>query len=186
MNAVAFTLSFLPLLDVAAEQARRPLAPRIDAIVRKHAPHDQQAAPIASDAVFLRRIALDLTGMIPSAEQSRQFLADASPDKRIRLVDRFLASEGYARHMATTFDVLLMDRRPAQEVKLPEWHDYLRRSFAHNKPLDQLVRELLGADGSDAKTRAAARFLLDRKVEPHVATKDIGRLFLGMNLTCCQ
>lgn len=187
MNAVAFALSFLPLMDVAAEQARRPLAPRIDAVLRKHNPqYDRQAAPLVGDVVFLRRVSLDLTGVIPSALETRAFLADDSSDKRVRLVDRLLASEGYARHMATTFDILLMDRRPAQEVKQPEWQDYLRRSFAENKPLDQLIRELLGNDGADPKTRASARFLLDRKVEPHVATKDIGRLFLGMNLTCCQ
>jgi hypothetical protein len=183
MNAIAFTLSFLPLIDIAAEEARRPLAPRIDALLLKK---DLEAAPLASDAVFLRRVSLDLTGMIPSAEQTRAFLGDSSANKRVHLVDRLLASDGYARHMATTFDILLMDRRPAEQVKLPEWQDYLRRSFAENKPVDQLVRELLGTDGSDAKNRAAARFLLDRKVEPHVATKDIGRLFLGMNLTCCQ
>jgi hypothetical protein len=185
MNAVAFALSFLPLVDVAAEQARRPLAPRIDLVLRKDN-QDHQAEPLACDAVFLRRVSLDLTGVIPSAVEARAFLGDPSSDKRARLVNRLLASEGYARHMATTFDNLLMDRRPAEQVKLPEWQDYLRRSFADNKPLDQLVRELLGTDGSDVKTRAAARFLLDRKVEPHVATKDIGRIFLGMNLTCCQ
>src|SRR5207244_7245587 len=65
MNAVAFALSFLPLMDVAAEQARRPIAPRFGAVLRKHNPqYVQQASPPVSAAVFLRRVSLDLTGVI--------------------------------------------------------------------------------------------------------------------------
>lgn len=185
MNSFVIVLSFLPIVDIAAEKARPPLAPRIDAAIRKQQ-NDQPATPRASDVVFLRRISLDLTGSIPSLEITKAFLADERADKRTRLVEDLLASEGYARHMAIAFDVLLMDRRNADQVKLPEWQDYLRRSFAANKPFDRLVRELLESDGSQGRNRAPSRFLLDRKAEPHVATKDIGRLFLGMNLQCCQ
>jgi hypothetical protein len=57
---------------------------------------------------------------------------------------------------------------------------------AENKPWDQLVREILSADGADAKQRPAAKFYLDRAAEPNVLTRDISRLFLGTNLQCCQ
>jgi hypothetical protein len=66
------------------------------------------------------------------------------------------------------------------------WRDFLRESFAANKPWDVLVREILAADGSDPKTRPAARFLLDRGGEPNLLTRDVGRLFLGVNLQCAQ
>src|SRR5207237_3420718 len=59
-------------------------------------------------------------------------------------------------------------------------------SFAAGKPLDQFVREILSADGSDPKARAAARFYLDRNGEPHQRTRDVSRLFPGMNLQCAQ
>jgi hypothetical protein len=49
-----------------------------------------------------------------------------------------------------------------------------------------IVRQILGADGSDPATRPAARFLLDREADPNVLTRDVGRLFLGMDLQCCQ
>jgi hypothetical protein len=65
--------------------------------------------------------------------------------------------------MQNVFDVMLMDRRADKHVKRPEWTEYLRSSFAANKPYDQLVRELLSADGSDPKARAAAKFYLDRE-----------------------
>lgn len=167
--------------------AQAPLPERIDLAIRAGAKDfDALAAPRADDAEFVRRLYLDLTGMIPSAAETRAFLADTAPDKRPKLVDRLLADARHARHMQQTFDVLLMDRRPAKHVKAAEWQEYLRASFAANKPYDQLVRELLSADGSDPKTRAAARFFLDREGEPHQITKDMSRLWLGMNLHCAQ
>src|SRR5207244_4333680 len=125
-------------------------------------------------------------GNIPTAEQARAFLKDTAPDRRARLIDKLLDSPEYARHLAQVFDVLLMERRPTQIVPAAQWQEFLRSSFAQNKPYDQLVREILAADGSDLKTRPAARFLLDRQAEPHLVTKDVSRLFLGMNLHCAQ
>src|SRR5204862_3194943 len=109
-------------------------------------------------------------------------LADTNPARRMKLVDQLLGSEGYAVHMAHLFDALWMDRRPDKHVKRPEWQEFLRSSFAANKPYDQLVSEILSADGTDPKKRAAAKFFLDRDGEPNTLTKDISRLFLGMNL----
>src|SRR2546428_463108 len=66
----------------------------------------------ASDAEFLRRVSLDLTGMPPSADEVRAFIAETAPDKRARLIDRLFASPHYARHFASTLDLMLMERRP--------------------------------------------------------------------------
>src|ERR1043166_5326424 len=164
-----------------------PLHTRIDqAIAAADKDFAKIASPISTDAEFLRRVYLDLTGVIPSAEEAKAFLADTTPDRRAKLIDKLLSSEKHAYHLADTFDVLLMDRRPNKHVQRPEWMKYLRESFAANKPYDQLVSEILSSDGTDPKTRAAARFMLDRDGEAHVITKDISRLFLGMNLQCAQ
>jgi hypothetical protein len=175
------------LLTSAPLAAAAPLSQRIDEAIRAGCKdYDKLAAPRCGDAEFVRRIYLDLTGVIPSAADVRAFLADGTADKRRALVERLLASDGYARHMDQVFDVLFMDRRGAKHVKPGEWQIFLRSAFAANKPYDQLVRDMLSADGTDPKTRAAARFYLDREGEPNQVTKDIGRLFLGMNLTCAQ
>jgi len=143
------------------------------------------AAP-CSDADFVRRIYLDLTGVIPTAEQSRVFLDDFSPDKRRNLIDALLASTAFLRHMTITFDVMLMERRADKAVKQPEWEQYLLQSLAADKPLDQLYRELIGEDGANEALRPAARFVLDRDAEPNLLTRDIGRLLFGMDLQCAQ
>src|SRR5207244_2682163 len=101
-------------------------------------------------------------------------------------IDTLLASPGYARRMAWHFDVMLMERRPDAKVPRAAWEEYLRSAFAENKPYDALVREMLSNDGAEPKTRAAAKFVLDRDGEPHVVTKDIGRVFLGRNMQCAQ
>ncbi len=167
--------------------AGEPLHARIDALIAKRTKdYDKIAAPLAADAEFLRRISLDLTGSIPRVGEVRAFLADKASNKREKLIDRLLASPDYARHMQEYWDVVLMDRRPDVRVPRPAWEEYLRGSFAANKPFDQMVREMLSNDGSDAKTRPAAKFLLDRELDPTVVTRDIGRLFLGMSLRCTQ
>jgi Protein of unknown function (DUF1549)/Protein of unknown function (DUF1553) len=181
----------LPLMVVCffpcSALAQPPLSQRIDQLIAAgKADFAQQAAANSSDAEFLRRITLDLTGIVPSAAETRAFLADTAGDKRLKLIDSLLQSDGFTRHMTTTFDVLLMDRRADKHVKRPEWVEYLRSSFAANKPYDKLVAEIVSADGTDPKMRSASRFFLDRDGEANVITKDLSRLFLGMNLTCCQ
>ncbi len=145
-----------------------------------------RAAAPASDAEFLRRIYLDLIGTIPAATEARAFLNDRSPGKRPALIDHLLASPEHARHLATVFDVLLMERRPDKYVPRADWLEYLRSCVAANKPWDALVREILSSDGADKKTRPAAKFYLEREAEPNLLTRDISRLFLGTNLQCCQ
>jgi hypothetical protein len=175
------------LFGTGASAADVPLHQRIDQAISRGKPaFESQASPLAPDAEFLRRIWLDLNGVIPTAAEARTFLKDPSPDRRERLIDRLLANPAYARRMQQVFDVLLMERRPGKHVPLPAWQEYLRRSFAENKPYDQLVRELLSTDGTDPKLRPAARFLLDREAEPNLLTKDVSRMFLGMNLHCAQ
>jgi hypothetical protein len=167
--------------------AQPPLHQRIDQAIADGTPaYGKFAAPLASDADFLRRAYLDLNGTIPSADEARAFLKDTAPDKRAKLIDRLLASPNYARHLSEVFDALLMDRRPGRHVPQPQWQQLLRDAFAASKPYDQLVREILSSNGADPKTRPAAKFYLDRDGEPHVITRDVGRLFLGMNLACAQ
>lgn len=165
----------------------KSLHEQIDRLIAVGTPrYDKLAAPIASDAEFLRRVTLDLTGTIPTATVARAFLADRAADKRTKLIDRLLSSPEHARHMQNVFDVLLMRRLPGRTVKAVEWQEFLRKSFAENKPWDHITREILSADGVDPKHRGPARFYLDRGGDVNTITRDIGRVFLGADLECAQ
>ncbi len=170
-----------------ASAADKPLHQRMDELVDAKTPDFSQiAAPLASDEEFLRRIYLDLTGTIPSAAEARKFLNDKSPNKREKLIDTLLASEKFGYHMADVFDVMLIERRADRLVSQNAWRGYLRASFHKNKPYDELVSEILSADGFEKDSIAPSKFYLARNGEPHQITKDVSRLFLGMNLQCAQ
>ena len=180
------TLVLVAALAAAPHTSRaaEPLHVHIDQLVE--AGQVSPLAAVTTDTDFLRRIYLDLTGTIPSTQEVRAFLADPSPEKRVAAIDRLLASPAYVRHMMHSLDVMLMERRTDKHVPGPEWQKFLYDSVASNKPWDQLVREILSADGTDAATRPAAKFYLDRDVEPNLLTRDIGRIFFGRDLQCAQ
>jgi len=168
-----------------------PLHEQIDRLIEARlettlSARSQGPAALATDAEFVRRIWLDLAGMIPPADAARAFLDDPSPYKRLRLIDRLLESPSYARRMQQVFDVLWMERRRDQYVPAKAWQAFLYQVFAENRPYDAIVRTILAADGTDPASRAPAKFLLDREADPHTLTRDVGRLFLGVDLTCCQ
>lgn len=168
----------------AAAEKPLPLHARIDRAIREA--YDGPWATRADDAEFLRRVSLDLTGSIPDVETARAFLDNPDTAKREQLIDRLLDSPQYARRMATVFDVMLMERRGGNRIAAAEWQTYLRESFARNKPFNRLASEILAADGARRGPRAAAKFYLDRGGEPHLLTRDVARLFFGMNLQCAQ
>jgi hypothetical protein len=161
-----------------------PLHERIDRLIE--AERLAPAGRTADDAEFIRRVTLDLHGIIPTAEETEAFLADKSADKRENLIDGLLASPRFVRHFATTFDVMWGERLGDKIIKSPDWYDYLYRSFAERKPYDVMVREILTADDVDPKLRPASKFFHDRECEPNVMTRDIGRIFFGMDMQCNQ
>ncbi len=185
--------SFLPALIFASDPVAVPpaasavpltLHQRIDQLVNT-TPLGPVAA-VGSEADFLRRVSLDLNGIQASGLEAKVFLDDPSPDKRAKLIDKLIASPRFARHLAIQFNIMLMERRADAHVTGPEFETYLYESFLANKPYDQLIREIIAADGTDLATRPAAKFFLDRTAEPNLVTRDIGRLFFGRDLQCAQ
>jgi len=156
----------------------------IDAIVSEAAVGPTAAR--SSDADFVRRIHLDLAGVIPTVATVRAFLADPAADKRVTLIDELLADRGFARHMMFVLDAMLLERATPPGDLAASWREYLFTALADDMPLDALARDLLVHDGGDPATRPAAAFLLARDAEPVRLTRAIGRLFFGRDLQCAQ
>lgn len=106
-------------------------------------------SPLCNDAAYLRRVTLDVTGALPSTAEVSAFLADHTPEKRERLVERLLASTGYADFFANKWTAVLKNRRDdaTDVVSNFAFHAWIRDGLLANKPYDQFVRELLGATG---------------------------------------
>ncbi len=172
-------------LAAATCAAEPPLHQEIDRLIAARA--GGSLAELCSDAEFLRRVTLDLAGTIPSSDEARRFLADEDANKRARLVDQLLAGPAYARRMQQALTVMLLERRAGATISDQEWNDFVAGSFAANKPWDQFVRELIAADGHDEQTRAAIRFFVDGgRNDHHQMTRDVARIFLGMDVQCAQ
>jgi len=143
-------------------------------------------SPECDDATFLRRVSLDITGGVPTAEEAGAFLSDTSPDKRDKLVDRLLASPGYADWFANKWTALLKNRRDdvSDTVSNFAFHSWVRDGLLANKPYDRFVRELLAATGTIVENPPVAWY--KRVKEPKDQIEDVAQLFLGVRIGCAQ
>jgi hypothetical protein len=185
--AVCLSQALFCQVEARADEGIAPLHQQIDRLIAEATvDHEKHGSEPVSDAGFLRRIFLDLTGRIPSLAQAREFFKDNDADKRVHTIDGLLKSPEHVRHLQHQFDVMLMQRLPQKYVDVADWREYLFTSIRKNKSWDALTREILTADGFDPEHRAPARFLLDRELKSEETTRDLARVFLGRDLQCAQ
>jgi hypothetical protein len=143
------------------------------------------ASPPASDAEFLRRVYLDITGVIPPPEKVTAFIQSNDPKKRSQVIDELLASPNYGRHMADIWQAMLLprnsDNRRLQAEPLYAW---LKDSFNQNKPWSRVASELITARGTQEENGAVSFFIANPT--PDKVTDTVTRLFLGVQLQCAQ
>jgi hypothetical protein len=124
-------------------------------------------------------------GLVPTAGAARAFVADASPDKRARLVDELLERPEFAECWAAKWSDLLRNEEKTLDRKGVEtFHGWIRRSLAKNKPLDQFVRELIAARGSTYLV-PAANFWRGMR-DPLTRAEATAQVFLGVRLQCAK
>ncbi len=160
---------------------------RIDAMLEQHwQKKGLQPNPPASDEVFLRRVYLDVIGRIPTLAESRAFFADTSTDKRVRIIDRLLASDGYALHWFNYWaDVLRAQSQLTRRGHHAVFCDLIRDALRTNKPYDQWVREMLSARGDIFNVPGTAFYLRDTGM-PLDNLANLTRIFLGTRIECAQ
>lgn len=146
-----------------------------------------QPSPLADDATFLRRASLDLTGQLPTPEEVRAFLADATPTKakRAKLIDKLIARPAYTDHWTIKWgDLLQSSRKYLGEKGTFAFREWIRDGIATNKPYDKMVRELLTSRGSTYEDPAANYFRATR--EPKPTMEKTTQVFLGVRMVCAQ
>jgi len=146
-----------------------------------------QPSPLADDAAFLRRVSLDLTGLLPTPEAVRAFVADPAPSrvKRSKMIDRLIASPAYVDHWTVKWgDLLQSSRKYLGEKGAYEFQQWIHDSVASNKPYDKLVRELLTSRGSSYDDPAANFFRVTREAKPTM--EKTTQVFLGVRMVCAQ
>ncbi len=180
----------LPVLPEAKAGRTHPIDRVLDGwLADKGAP----TPSLADDATFLRRVTLDLVGLLPSAEEAQAFTADRRPDKRTLLVRSLLARNvDYADHwMAFWNDLLRNDYAGTGYIdggrkQITSW---LYVSLLANKPYDLFARELI-APSSDSEGFAKGiiwRGAVSAGQVPELQySQSVSQTFLGINMKCAS
>lgn len=138
-----------------------------------------------TDTQFVRRAYLDLLGILPTPTEAQAFIADASPEKRARLIDSLLERPEYADFWAMKWsDLLRSEERALDRKGVQAFHRWIRQSLAENKPLDQFVRELITARGSTYANPPANFYRANR--DAVTRGEATAQVFLGIRLQCAQ
>ncbi|MCA9069817.1 MAG: DUF1549 domain-containing protein, partial [Planctomycetaceae bacterium] len=168
-------------------QGDEPLHVRIDRLIEEKFAGKTPASQ-TDDAAFLRRVSLDLAGSIPTADETRKFVADTTANKRENVIDELLAAPTYAPRMESFFHVMFMERR-GDDAK---WKSFLQTSFEKNRPWNEMARLML--DPPDEEESSGASYFITKRLESYGAnpvdysglTRDVGRMFLGVDLQCAE
>lgn len=143
------------------------------------------ASPRADDAEFLRRVSLDLTGVIPTADEARAFLDSTDSDKRAKLIDRLLESPRFGQHQADIWTAKLLPRLSDNRfVERQPFTDWVAAEFNKNTPWDKFTTTLLTATGPADSNPAATFFQANRSADK--LTDAVGTHFLGVQIACAQ
>jgi len=146
-----------------------------------------QPTAAATDAEFLRRAHLDLTGRIPRVSQVREYLDETGANRRPRLIDSLLAKPAHVTHIATTWRRILLPSGADLDRfdGMTAFTSWLRDRFARNVPYDVMVRELLLAEGLVGQS-GPLQFYTALELKPEKLASRTSRLFLGVQIDCAQ
>ena len=180
------------LLSVGAAQAAndtKASSRQIDAILEADwKKNNLQGNPTTDDNTFVRRIYLDTIGRIPTTRETEEFIASKASDKRSKLIDKLLASEGYVQHFFNYWaDVLRAQSNGNQtgQITGAAYTNFIKQSLRDNKPYDQFVREMIAAQGKAWDNGAIGYYMRDRGMPLDNMASTV-RVFLGTRIECAQ
>ena len=162
----------------------------------------QPSAP-CTDAEFLRRVRVDLTGTLPSVAEIESFLQDTSKDKRNAKIDELLGDPTYAAWWANKLcdftgcsPTALSNVLEAGQTMAAQWYDWIRHRIERNTRYDKIVEGIMLAERR-APGRAAGNGFKDRRTMPYYWTRltvrepkqkamAVAHSFLGVQLQCAE
>ena len=152
-----------------------------NALIRKGIQPNKQT----DDFVFVRRVYLDVAGRIPTDVEARDFLIDKDPDKRRKLVDQLLVSDGYRSHLFNWMADLLRHRGKLRRSNFSHYERWLKDQIAQNSPWNEMVYAMLTAEGTLANSGPTGYLLRDPGM-PLDNLSNTLNIFLSANVSCAQ
>ena len=141
---------------------------------------------VCSDEAFLRRVYLDMIGILPNPEEYARFMGNSSPNKREELVDELLGRKEFAELWVLKWAELLQIRSSNQVSykAMLLYYNWLQDKIARNVPVNEWVQELLGASGGTFKNPATNYY--QNETDILKVTENVAQVFMGMRIQCAQ
>ncbi len=141
---------------------------------------------LCTDEQFLRRVTIDITGLLPTEDEYHAFMADADPNKRAKLVDRLLERKEFSEIWAMKWAEHLMIKTTNQVSTKSAYlyANWLIDKIASNVPLDVMVQELLSATGGTFKSPATNYYQIERATLK--TAENVAQVFMGIRTQCAQ
>ncbi len=139
-----------------------------------------------SDEEFIRRLTIDITGLLPTEEEVLRFTADAAPDKRETLVDRLLERKEFSEIWAQKFAQLLMIKSSNVVSKKAAllYASWLTDQFARNVPINEMVHDLLTSTGGTFGEPSTNFYEIER--DTLKTSENVAQVFMGIRTQCTQ
>lgn len=166
--------------------ARLPAHNYIDRLIYKKL-RDLRLLPsdLATDEEFIRRVYLDIAGILPTPDEVRAFLADSDPNKRAKLVDALLERPEYVDFWTYKLsDILRISRETLEEKGMWAFHFWLREQIRLNRGWHQIARDVLTAAGPTFETGPANYYRIERN--PDTLAETTAQAFLGVRIQCAK
>lgn len=144
-----------------------------------------ERSALCSDQHFVRRVYLDVIGLLPTLAEVADFVDAPDPGKRAKLIDALLKRPEYARFWALKWgDLLRINSQQVGAAGVQKYNRWLVRTFEENVPYDRFVSELLLAKGSTFENPPANYYRTSSDVIN--ATETAAQVFMGVRLECCK
>jgi hypothetical protein len=140
---------------------------------------------LCDDEEFVRRVYLDVIGLLPTAEETQAFLSDPSPDKRGKLIDALLERPEYAEFWGLKWgDLLRVNSKKVSAAGVHKFRRWIVQSIRENKPYNEFVGELLLAQGSTLANPPANYYRTAG--DTNDCSETTAQVFLGIRIQCAK
>lgn len=142
---------------------------------------------VCSDAEFLRRVFVDITGTLPTVEDYELFVADTDPDKRAKVIDELLNRKEFVDQWVMKWAELLQVRTINNRVAtkpMLAYFNWLKEKISANTPTDVMVRELLASTGGSFANPATNYY--QTETQTLKVAENVAQVFMGMRIQCAQ
>lgn len=142
---------------------------------------------LCDDSTFLRRVYLDVVGLLPTVEEYDRFMSSTDPDKRAKVIDELLERKEFSEIWVAKWAEMLQVRQVPNMIShkgMNLYYNWLVDRLSKNTPMDKMVQELLSASGGTF-SNAATNFF-QSTTDQLLLTENVAQIFMGMRIQCAQ